>query len=163
MTLETSKVVVVPVLIVVLFFHHMICAPTKFISKPGLLTYDSHYGTRRSKKKLHQPGCTSQLVSVGQRSANPNPSRCTISPTVTEISVLNSGHRKQNVWNSPHSPQGSTPAGNSAKRAIRFRTMLRVARMADIGSLGAGMDRRVSAHHRLTGFSIQRLKHGTQR
>ena len=41
--------------------------------------------------------------------------------------------------------------------------MLRVARMADIGSLGAGMDGQVSAHHRLTWFSIQRLKHGTQR
>src|SRR5208337_2625748 len=73
--------------------RHMICAPTKLISKPGPLTNDSHEGTRRSKKKLHQPGCTSQLVSVGQRSANQNPSRSTTSPTVTRMSLRNSGHR----------------------------------------------------------------------
>ena len=61
---------------------HDLCSD-QAISKPGPLTNDSHEGTRRSKKKLHQPGCTSQLVSVGQRSANQNPFRFTTSPTVT--------------------------------------------------------------------------------
>ena len=47
----------------------------------------------RTEEKPDHPGCTPQVVSVGRRSANQNPSRSTTSPTVTGMSVLNSGHR----------------------------------------------------------------------
>src|SRR5207248_11421943 len=51
------------------------------------------------------------------RSANTNPSRLTTSPPRTGTGRLNMGPAQANVWNSPFSPQTSTPAGRRARRS----------------------------------------------
>ena len=53
----------------------------------------------------------------GSTSANTNPSRSTSSPTETGIGDENPGASQTKVWNSPRSPQGSTPSGSSARRS----------------------------------------------
>src|ERR671910_3140865 len=54
-----------------------------------------------------------------------NPSRTTVSPVPTEMSRANIGPAKQNVWNSPRSPHGSTPGGSSARSAGVHRDAVR--------------------------------------
>jgi 4-amino-4-deoxy-L-arabinose transferase-like glycosyltransferase len=51
----------------------------------------------------------------GSTSANTNPSRSTTSPIETGRGDENPGASQTNVWNSPRSPQGSTPCGRSAR------------------------------------------------
>ena len=49
-------------------------------------------------------------------SANTKPSRTTMSPSAQAIGRLKIGPAWTKVWNSPFSPQGSTPGGSSASR-----------------------------------------------
>jgi 4-amino-4-deoxy-L-arabinose transferase-like glycosyltransferase len=53
----------------------------------------------------------------GSTSQNTNPSRATTSPTETGMGDENPGASQTKVWNSPRSPQGSTPCGRSARRS----------------------------------------------
>src|ERR1039458_4725798 len=55
---------------------------------------------------------------LGRTSQNANPSRSTTSPTSMSMGDENPGPSKTKVWNSPRSPQGSTPAGRSASRLL---------------------------------------------
>jgi glyceraldehyde 3-phosphate dehydrogenase len=70
------------------------------------------------------------LAAAGSRSANTNPSRVSITPARTAIGSENIGPAETQVWNSPFSPQGSTPGGNSASSV---RSNARPAKLA--GSL----------------------------
>jgi hypothetical protein len=54
------------------------------------------------------------LLRTGVRSQKTNPSRSTISPLSQAIGSAKTGPAETKVWNSPFSPQGSTPGGSSA-------------------------------------------------
>jgi hypothetical protein len=54
------------------------------------------------------------LPPVRRRSVNTKPSRSTTSPISTSTFSLNIGPAVTQVWNSPRSPHGSTPSGNSS-------------------------------------------------
>jgi hypothetical protein len=56
------------------------------------------------------------LYTTEVTSANTKPSRSTMSPSAQRIGRPNSGPSWTKVWNSPFSPQGSTPGGSSASR-----------------------------------------------
>src|SRR5262249_50493942 len=63
------------------------------------------------------PAPRAHAASAGSRPATTKPSRRTTSPVRTRTAWPNIGPSQAKVWNSPFSPQGSTPAGRRASRS----------------------------------------------
>jgi SAM-dependent methyltransferase len=75
--------------------------------------HEARLVARRPPARAHAAGG----AGAGARSANTNPSRSTTSPGATAIGRASIGPAATNVWNSPFSPHGSTPAGRAASSA----------------------------------------------
>ncbi len=81
--------------------------PTSDSARPSSATVSVLLGRREQIRIL-------RLLQAEVRSQKTNPSRSTISPRSQAIGSARIGPAETKVWNSPFSPQGSTPGGSSA-------------------------------------------------